>query len=343
MTENRISGFDFLRVVSCFMVVVLHAAAANFYAFGPTWQAANFYESISRFGVPVFFMISGALLLTREQEPGTFYRKRLARVLAPVVSWSLLYMLWNSYNGLSYGGFWGGLKAVLQKPAHFHLWYLYCIVGLYLFAPFLGKIYRHSDWPTRRVFLLLCFFVAAIMPLAQMLFGLHAEMVDAYSLHYFSGYAGYFFLGAYLHDANKNKNFSYKRLYKNGFLYLSASALIMISTWLHSRANGAPNEFFYQYSSVFVVLSAIFFFNALYALPPKLLFLQKQIRYLSSLTLGIYCVHVLVLEALNQYWALSFNMGNPWWSIPATALIAFCLSALIAAALHQTPLLRRVI
>ncbi|NLV90708.1 MAG: acyltransferase family protein, partial [Tenericutes bacterium] len=57
---------DVIRIVAIFAVVLLHVAADNFYVFKYTsfeWQVLNVYDSLVRFCVPLFFMISGVLFL----------------------------------------------------------------------------------------------------------------------------------------------------------------------------------------------------------------------------------------------------------------------------------------
>ncbi|WP_235502048.1 acyltransferase family protein, partial [Janthinobacterium sp. Ant5-2-1] len=72
-----------LRIVACFMVILLHVSAENFHAFGEKWWAANFYDSLTRACVPIFFMISGANLLSKDETLGTFFRKRFLKIIPP--------------------------------------------------------------------------------------------------------------------------------------------------------------------------------------------------------------------------------------------------------------------
>ena len=60
---------DYLRLIATFAAVVLHVAASNWYSTdvnGLEWQSFNFYDSVVRWGVPIFVMISGSLFLSRE-------------------------------------------------------------------------------------------------------------------------------------------------------------------------------------------------------------------------------------------------------------------------------------
>ncbi|WP_175637699.1 acyltransferase family protein, partial [Dickeya dadantii] len=68
------------RIVSTFAVIVLHVSAytvalADLGTF--SWWVGNLYDSLVRWCVPVFIMISGALLLSPEkvESLSIFYKK----------------------------------------------------------------------------------------------------------------------------------------------------------------------------------------------------------------------------------------------------------------------------
>ena len=69
-TNGRILYFDFLRIFATFAVMVLHVAGQNWNGTSvPSfeWQTFNLFHSITRFGVPIFVMISGALFLNKRE------------------------------------------------------------------------------------------------------------------------------------------------------------------------------------------------------------------------------------------------------------------------------------
>lgn len=93
---KRQSEFDFLKVVSSFAVIMLHISASNWYATEVKsfeWLVMDFYNSMTRWAVPVFTMISGALFLKNNRNIEMIYRKHIARILKAFVFWSLLYSL----------------------------------------------------------------------------------------------------------------------------------------------------------------------------------------------------------------------------------------------------------
>lgn len=68
-TTEHLVNYDYLRVLATFAVILLHVAASKWnYADvnGLEWQTYNFYDSIVRWAVPFFVMISGSLFLPRD-------------------------------------------------------------------------------------------------------------------------------------------------------------------------------------------------------------------------------------------------------------------------------------
>jgi surface polysaccharide O-acyltransferase-like enzyme len=83
---------DALRVAACFLVVLLHSASKAFYAFGPRWWRSNIWDSVAPVSIPLFFMISGATLLTKTEPLSELVLKRLSRILPPLLFWSMFYL-----------------------------------------------------------------------------------------------------------------------------------------------------------------------------------------------------------------------------------------------------------
>ncbi len=83
-----------LRAIACIMVVLLHCAALDFYAFSSKWSAVVFYDSITRVAVPLFFMLSGATLLAKQEPLITFLKKRFIRIIPALVFWTIFYLIY---------------------------------------------------------------------------------------------------------------------------------------------------------------------------------------------------------------------------------------------------------
>lgn len=348
MTQSFSRGIDTARIGACFMVVLLHVAAIEFHEFDERWWASNFYDSFTRACVPVFLMITGVLLLNRQEKLPVFFRKRYMRVLPPLVFWSLFYLAWYTLNGESYGGLLGGLKTILGGPIAFHLWYLYAIVGIYLFVPFLRHIWQSSSRPERHLYLSLWIAVSA-WPIVDRLLGSDIDVLNTYELGAFFGLLGYLFLGAYVHDTFRRHMHKPAYWWLNLVLFIAFSGVTLLATWLFSLRQGQPDPLFYDYLSPFVIAAAVCVFNLLYGLGAKahkyaLLPAQSWtvVNHLAASTLGIYCVHIVVIDVVRRYTGLMDGDGSAWWVIPTIAVMVFLVAWALVSLLRTFRPLRHV-
>ena len=139
-TGNRIVFLDWLRIIACFMVMVIHSSepfylggeAPNITSIANKWDAIwiSIVESVCRVCVPLFVMASSYLLFPLKKPTGEFFRRRLARILVPFIVWACAYVWW-------FGDSWG--KACFNFPdAGGHLWFVPMLLGLYLLMPLLS-------------------------------------------------------------------------------------------------------------------------------------------------------------------------------------------------------------
>ena len=96
---------DLIRTVAIILVILLHAAIEpnpNLGLMSPAgvqlWWISNVYDSISRTAVPLFIMLTGALLLTptkTNESLRVFFKKRWNRIGIPVLFWGAIFFAWD--------------------------------------------------------------------------------------------------------------------------------------------------------------------------------------------------------------------------------------------------------
>ena len=160
-TRRRVIYFDILRIVASFFVVFVHLAAqhwADVDVSSRAWFAFNLYCTTGKWSVPIFVMISGALFLGRDVSISAILKKNVARIATVFLFWSgcyaLVYLVFRH----------APLAVVLSQfiTGHYHLWFLYMIVGLYLLIPLLRPIVQNET--LTRYFLLLAFIFTFLLP-----------------------------------------------------------------------------------------------------------------------------------------------------------------------------------
>ena len=97
--SQRIIAFDVMRIISIFAVILLHYSSQRFYISFPSseWEIRNIYDSMVRWGVPVFVMISGALFLDSNKKLSIkrLFTKNILRIICAFLFWSFIYLLYD--------------------------------------------------------------------------------------------------------------------------------------------------------------------------------------------------------------------------------------------------------
>ena len=219
---NRTFWIDLIRVAGAFFVVMSHvsnrvaggysvSAEKSAEAYGSLgWMAAGCFHTLSCVAVPLFLMVSGALLLGRSEEMLTFYRKRFGKILLPFFAWSCIFILCLWVAGRNFGDgtpitWFSAIGALLSGNVSGHFWFMYMLIALYLVVPFLSVFVRNATKSMLTGFLLLWFFAVVIFPVIN---NTSKELLDITNLANFSPFergtvsysVGFFIAGYVLKD-----------------------------------------------------------------------------------------------------------------------------------------------
>ena len=153
--------YDIIRVVAIFLVVCIHSMAlvdSARDAGDMTAKVVSAMMNIIYCGVPLFVMLSGALLLGKSEPMKVFFKKRMARVLIPflvcsVIVGAILYLQGGGRSPLGYLLY--ELKGIATTGVHGIYWYVYMIIGLYCLTPVLRHILHSGDKASGGVFVVL--------------------------------------------------------------------------------------------------------------------------------------------------------------------------------------------
>ena len=340
--EQNINWINNLRLIAMFAVIVLHTASPLLFAYKGAslqdWLVGDIYNALVRFAVPVFVMITGALLLHRGYELGDFLKKRIGRLILPFIFWSLVYVGYQLYNEeIAFtSDVWADLKLVLhelQTGSFYHLWYVYLLIGLYLFIPVLSKFVRNAT-ENELLYFLAIWFLAMLLSTPYL-----SVFNTAVDLHNFTGYIGYLVLGHYL---------TYKRFKLHALpviaalIFIGLVALITWGTYYLEIKDHTLSTFFYEPIGPFiVVLSASAFLMAKYTVIKLNAAITRVFDNAGKYTLGIYLSHALILTLLDLA-GINYTLFTPILSIPLIALLCFLLSWLLIYAMSKLPLVKHI-
>lgn len=346
-SNHRTVYFDVLRIIAICAVVVLHVSAQNFVESGvdtPEWQALNFYDSIVRWSVPVFVMISGALFLDGENSIGKLYKKNIARILVAFIFWSMLYAVKNMI--FTDCGWQHTIKQFLL--GYYHMWFLFMIVGLYMIVPLLKPIVKSME--LTKYFLLLSVAFTYVIPQTIQLVSLKYPaiaslangMVGKVYFYFTLGFASQFVCGYYLSKVELGKRAKIV-VY---FLSICGFLATIVGTSMLSVSGQKANEMLYGYLTVNVMLEAVGIFvlmKDIFERKAVGVRIEKVLGLLAKYSFGAYLVHVLVLDELGRIFGLNTLSFNPLLSIPVISMIVIVISFVISAALNHIPLLKKTV
>ena len=231
--KPRIIWVDFLRVVGSFLVVLSHVDG---WGGNPSW-ASTFYTIISRNAVPLFFMVSGFLLLSKQESIYSFLKKRAWKILIPFFAWSIYFdVLWNGEllnTGVSFTSLARLFIRILRGTRAPHLWFLYTLIGLYIFIPILRIFIAKAKKTDILYFIGLWIIVVPVFAIIQFF----TPLSFGFELQFASGYIGYFLLGTYLGQMNisKSRYIFFATLFSLGFL--SSFLIIFLNIPPHESVN----------------------------------------------------------------------------------------------------------
>lgn len=313
---------DRLRNLATLMVIIIHVAAPVAHSGGDLnsawWWYGNFWNSLTRAGVPLFVMLSGFLLLSKDYDLGDFLKRRFSRVVVPALFWMAVYSIYNHIRLGAPATLKDALLGVVTGPVHIHLWFIYLIIGLYLIYPILRPWVRTASERDFLYFFAMCAFCTWGMKIAWTFFGVG----NGIYFELFTNNCGYFVLGYYL--GTRHLKFEVWGLKLRDaepapptpnsklpiFLILFGTLTTMFGTyWLNIGQPDAPFQvYFYDYLTPNVGLAAIGWFllakNAFNSRP--LLPIEQDF---SAASFGIYFAHIGVMDWWSQcnYWHSRFH------------------------------------
>lgn len=289
---ERYAWADLCRVFAIYGVVLIHSSGVSFYQYEKlpvfSWLQSVIVDSFVRCSVPLFVMLSGALILVgngqQNKIPYELHQipRRLSRVLLPLLVWSALYLTHIARSG-------GGVKlaSIFFQPAMYHLWFVYMICGIYLLLPILSSVFSRfsQSLPLQIYFFAIWFSITAFPVYYDITF------FSLLQLNGLFGYGGYFLIGAFLvaHGAIPFSTLAWCTF------FLANVAVTIFLTWYLSELKSAPVETAFLYFSPNVVLASLAAFVVLSRVRINKLW-SRFFAFLSEMAFFVYFVHVIVLE-----------------------------------------------
>ena len=334
---------DIARVLGTVAVVVGHVCDMVQYSVKTistnapfVFNTCNFFNSASRWAVPVYIMLSGSLLLdpARAEAPEKFYSKRLARLGIPIIFWTTFFMLFTQYYLKPHGmnvemNLWRELA--LGKP-YAHLHFIFRIAGLYAFTPMFRVFLQHAPKSMVTLAVVLCLGFSCANSVSDGFMG-----TEESAFIRFVPFIGFYLAGYLLRD----KKLSKRTLIGCWFLAISCVFLLTGGTTLLVEYFGekplypSPGYLLYDFvSPVRIALGISVWLIFVNTFDEKWMEsgLSKFVsKWIAPATLGIYLVHPLFREILyvNGFEASLQHFFADWYKQPYILIGIPLISAMV--------------
>ena len=343
MNNKRVLYLDMLKIISCIAVVLIHVTADGFNLMNintASWSVVTALNVLVKFAVPMFVMVSGALFLNpdRKLDVKKLWKKNILNLVIVYIIWTLIYATYVVYNkgqGINFMD----VLSLAVKNSHYHLWFIPMLIGIYACIPLLKPMVSNGKRTVE--YLLILFTLLYILP----------NTIEHFKFPYYTfvkaildriqvpmlGYIGYFVLGHYLHMYGIPKKYT-KLVYVSGIV----SAVVgIVVTWIYSWHMGkATTTLASNFSITTYIISIMIFVLMKNLFENKKLKFEKQIIHLSNISLGIYLIHVLIIDVLINRLDMPFTNI---WNLPLNIVILLVVSYLISLGLSKIPFVNKYI
>lgn len=344
MTVTRVQTFKtinlkLLTLVATFLVILLHTAAGPFSYFHLAWSVSVMYEVLGQIAFPLFLLIAGYHSLNKNESLLSTLKKRVLNLVFPLAVWSVIYLFYNQQVNASVAKV--SFLDLLSKPIYPHLWFIYTLILLYLVTPLLNTFIQNGSQQRINYTLTVWFILASVYMLFD---NVKVNLIEGLPVPSPSNIdkvvylSGFYIIGGVVRRFNINPKATISTV-----IFIISSVLTAVMTYSLSISTFSPNRVFLFYSApTMVVVSLACFFMLLNAGFRWSKWAFNLVRALSRLSLGIFFVHIIVLETIFSVFTIDFEGYYSALTIPLVALLCFIISAAIVWLLRRVPWLRKI-
>lgn len=268
---NKLIYLEFLRICSIILVIFNHTGWRGYFLYSiaesSVFYPVYFFCSIAcAVDVPLFWMISGALLIQKEESIHVLYKKRILNTVLTLVVFSFIqYLFWVSKGQTFY--ILDFLKKLYTSKMATAYWYLYAYIGVLLVLPFIRKMARHMDRKEYLYLFGLSLAISGILPMVQYLFWRNQIVINGnLTRNIFSASIVYFMAGHYFGNVIGKEELSGKKAILYMVLGFMAIVISCFMTKYMTNITGKTGEGDAQtfYGNLICIPTYVIFYLARY-------------------------------------------------------------------------------
>ncbi len=338
-TERKVY-IDYLRVISCLAVVIIHVfttAKTDFPNHTQLEQViSNVVINILHFAVPIFFMITGYLFLSKNKKYSLkeYFKKYVLKYLITIFTFGFGYAIIEEIFNKNYSITMPlvALLKTLQGKSWAHMWYLYYLVGIMLLIPIL-KVILDKDKKYLKYILIILMVSSFVIPLIERISNINI----GFDLVIKSPYLTYVIIGYYLGNSNKNN-------LKISIIGIIVCAVIIcvseIISTMHIDNNTLKKlSLVGNYDSFIIMLLSINIFTLFKNISVE----NRIVNSISFESYGIYLVHMVWINLIYKF--LRFDIFGDLFILKSlfVFICTFILSFYSTKIIKKIPLLNNLL
>lgn len=298
--RSDIVWIDNARAISCILVIVTHVLGPWIYQLQQLDNINQFFLlfffTISKLCTPTFLMISGSLLIQKEYKDLAPHKKRTRRLVNTFMVWSLVYLIFYTFLNVSRGTQYTAstyinyVKDSMFYGSAYHLWFMYLIIGIYLFMPVISKVVKRIS--TLQFILFFIIWTASLIYTQFYELNLMLNILTSTI-----GYIGYLLVGYIINKYDINEQIRIR--YASIIFFLGIFSTLYLA---YSQLNltNSIHAYTFHRLNIDIALVSIGFFMMI-----------KSFRYkhpilirISKNSFGIYYIHLFSIMFLNKLWVI---------------------------------------
>ncbi len=342
---ERDHGLEYLRAVACLFIILLHTVYSTTLMYSirlnTFWRFGGFQAVTDclMWAVPCFVMVTGALLLPPGKKIGydRLFKRYITRVLKAILVFGVLFgVLEYIFNPeqRTVQAVLANLYEVFTGDTWSHMWYLYCLLGLYLLLPAYKKIAELSSERDILYLLGVYGFFEALLPLLGI-----GNIRCGFYIHVSSIYPFWLFLGYWLHRWGKRYS---RRMY--GLLALGATAVIAGASLLRTWYGVHALDTLFTYSSPLTILQAAgiagWFFQSK---TDSASLAGKALISIDRHSFGVYLIHMAYIRLLYKHLHFDPFAMPPALGVLIVVAFAFVLAYVTDMVMKKLPLFKSIV
>lgn len=316
ITRERFVYLDFIKVLAIYLVCLYHYNSFNINFLEDSSKLtyiSYFIKGIASTGVPLFFMVNGALMLNRKYDLKKHTKKTINIIVLTIVWGIISLIILSPIKGKSYtlpqfiNALWWWELGTIN-----HLWFLQALVCVYLLYPLIKEIYDKEDKSILKYFLGIAFIFTfgnvILNDILNITYGiLGINRVNLFNnFNVFRGFYGYtivyFILGAIILEKLRN-NTKVNLKVMSALFFIGMTTLFLYGIMMSKLSSQVYDTVWNGYDTIMTLVICISIFGLSFLCKDKFNKYEKMIQIIGENTLGIYFIHRFVGEVLRPYYA----------------------------------------